>query len=306
MATVYGNSWQKKRPSTFLPWLQPLEITRVFNKLPYLVSIAHVMGTQAHHGGHMIGTHDQLKGISVNILCSHTYPVHLVHMCIPTQAPHMLKDGQVHTGAQTCCSMLRLYPIFLHVYLCCFFIFSCLFLTISKAIFSSFICLSPSLCSQPQFWFSVSFYQPSAALYGRAGEVGSMLVTPACQHHDMGLAPSIGGKADTAPLPLTEEVWLWWGVHSVVKIRTRETHCHKLTEHRPCCLRMRPRTLPQNIYFPIPHSLGRGWWPTPARDSCVSSPRVTRGSTSGLTWRNGWGSGYEHFKPKEEVSQWMG
>lgn len=47
-----------------------------------------------------------------------------------------------------------------------------------------------------------------------------------------------------------------------------------------------------------PSLLGQGSWSTPARDSCVSSPGVTRGSTHAPNWGNGWESGYEHLKSK--------
>lgn len=165
-ARVHGNSCEQKRPSTFSPWFEPC----------CLAGNAHMMGTQVHGHGHMIGTHDQLKGVLVNILCSHTYPLYLVYV-------------YASTLSQTCTmhrwtSMLfysSAFSFFPHIYLCFFFIFSYPFPTLSQRIFSSFIDLSPSLCFQPQLWFSVS-----SAVYcaiGRATEAKSLLVTPAFQHH---------------------------------------------------------------------------------------------------------------------------
>lgn len=132
-------------------WLPPLEISRDSNKLPCLAGSANIMGTQAYGGGHVIGTCDQLKGVSVNILCSHAYPLHLVYMCAPTQACTCTIHTQGQICMHRCTNMLFLFlsfiffPIFISVLPYLFLSFAHSFSRKSSLL--SYI--SPSLCYQP-------------------------------------------------------------------------------------------------------------------------------------------------------------
>lgn len=151
----------------FVTLAATLKISRDSNKLCYLAGSAYMMNAQICGGGHMIDAYTQLRGVFVNILSSHIYPLHLVYMCAPVQACTCTTHPQAWTCMHNCTHMLFYSSVlfFLSPYLSLlFFTFSCLFSTLSQGIFSFSICLSPSLFSQPQFWFSVSFYQPSAVL----------------------------------------------------------------------------------------------------------------------------------------------
>lgn len=81
VARVYGNSWEQKRPSTFPPWLQPLETSGDSKKLCCLAGSAYMMDTQAGGGGHVIGACAQLKGVSEYSLLTHIPPIPGSHLC---------------------------------------------------------------------------------------------------------------------------------------------------------------------------------------------------------------------------------
>lgn len=157
VARIYGNSWQQKRPNTFPGWLQPLETSGDSNKLCCHAGSAHMMGTQAGSGGQVIGACAQLKAVCLSILCSRTYPLHLAHICATTQACTRTTHDQACTHILFYSSAL----FFLSTYLSLFLLY--LFLSLSHSFSRNllfFHILSFSVCSQPKFWFSVSFYQP--------------------------------------------------------------------------------------------------------------------------------------------------
>lgn len=125
-----------------------LKISRDFNKLSYLAGSAYTMNAQVCGGGHMIDAYTQLKGVFVNILSSHIYPLHLVYMCAPVQACTCTTHAQGWTCMHNCTHMLFyssvLFFLFSYLSLLLLYLFLSLSHSFSRNILFPYVFLPPS------------------------------------------------------------------------------------------------------------------------------------------------------------------
>lgn len=124
-----------------------LKISRDFNKLSYLAGSAYTMNAQVCGGGHMIDAYTQLKGVFVNILSSHIYPLHLVYMCAPVQACTCTTHAQGWTCMHNCTHMLFyssvLFFLFSYLSLLLLYLFLSLSHSFSRNILFPYVFLPP-------------------------------------------------------------------------------------------------------------------------------------------------------------------